>query len=245
MLPMTGSKHLQQTKLRVVVYEDNKMEQIGIRTELDAQPDMEIVGITADLAELLHLIDDSEPHVAILDLKIYDNKKGGFEALKGIKQRYTNTKCLIFTNYEELANQILAIDAGAEGFARKAPRPGQQPDLPELVRMLASGGRYYVSDLILEMRKYLDFTQMESNKKQDTKDNNPLTAQEQKVLSFVGNRLPDAEIGRQLTISENTVTAHFKNIFDKLGVRDRFVAYQMALVAGWLENSIPENNSRK
>ena len=245
MAPMTGSKNLQQTKTRVVVYEDNKMEQIGIRTELESQPDMEIIGITADLGELLHLIGESEPHVAILDLKIYDNKKGGFEALKGIKQRCANTKCLIFTNYEDLPNLILAMDAGAEGFARKAPRPGQQPDLPELVRMLAAGGRYYVSDLILEMRKYLDFTQMEPNKRQDAKDKNPLTAQEQKVLSFVGNRLPDSEIGRQLTISENTVTAHFKNIFDKLGVRDRFVAYQMALVAGWLENSVPDNNSRK
>ena len=245
MVPLTSSKHLQQNKIRVVVFEDNKMEQIGIRTELDAQPDLEIVGMTADIKELLHLIGNSQPDVAIIDLKIYDNKKGGFEALKGIKQTYANTKCLIFTNYDELANLILAIDAGAEGFARKVCRPGQQPDLPELGRMLASGGHYYVSDLILEMRKYLDFTQMETDRKRVPKDKNPLTAQEQKVLSFIGNRLSDSEIGKQLTISENTVTAHFKNIFDKLGVRDRFVAYQMALVAGWLENSISENNSRK
>jgi len=242
---MNSSERQPQNTIRVVIFEDNKMEQIGIRTELDAQPDMEIVGMTSDLGELLELVGGVEVDVAILDLKIYDNEKGGLEALRGIKQMTANTKCLIFTNYDELPNLILSIDAGAEGFARKVCRPGQQPDLPELVRMLASGGHYYVSDLILEMRKYLDFSQIETNKKRVTREKNPLTSQEQKVLSFVGNRLPDSEIGKQLTISENTVTAHFKNIFDKLGVRDRFVAYQMALVEGWLENSTSENNSKK
>src|SRR5215208_6406736 len=197
MVPMNSSKRQPQNTLRVVIFEDNKMEQIGMKTELDAQADMEIVGMTADIDELLHLVGSSDVDVAILDLKIYDNEKGGLEALRGIKQTTAATKCLIFTNYDELTNLILAIDAGAEGFARKVCRPGQQPDLPELVRMLASGGHYYVSDLILEMRKYLDFSQIESNKKRVIREKNPLTTQEQKVLSFVGNRHPDSEMGKQ------------------------------------------------
>lgn len=225
----------------VVAFEHDKVFIKGLQSELNNESDIKLTLATADRHKLLNSITNHKPHIAIIDLNIYGDEKAGLNIIKEIKKIAWDVRCLVLTSYPTVENFVLAFDRGVEGFAQKGHRPGTQPELPELIRMLYAGGRYYDPKLMDDMRKIIDVAKLNIQENTEKHKENPLTLREQEILILVGKQLSDFQIAQELIISENTVKAHLSNAYGKLDIHERLRAYQYALLNGWLASTDGEN----
>jgi len=218
---------------KVVILEDGKYHRMGMTIELEASPDIEVVGSSAQPNEIIEWVKQYKPDVAFIDLRIYGDINVGASTIREIKSLRPETRCIVLTAFPDLPNFLAAFDAGAEGFIRKAALPDQQPLLPELVRIVTAGGRYYDSEIVSQMRQCLDPTRLP----QFHHAENPLTPREREVLLELALNKSNADIAESLVISEHTVKAHISSIMSKLNVRDRREAALVAAAQGWLDSA--------
>lgn len=225
---------------KVVILEDGKYHRMGMTTELATSPDIEVVGASAQPDEIIEFVKKYQPDVAFIDLRIYGDMNAGASTIREIKALQPDVKCIVLTAFVDLSNFLAAFDAGAEGFIRKDALPDQQPLLPELVRIVTAGGRYYDPGIVSQMRQFLDPTRLPPQQFPVGNMENPLTNREREVLRELAKNKSNAEIADRLVISEHTVKAHISSIMTKLNVRDRREATLLAVAQGWLSfNDVP------
>jgi DNA-binding NarL/FixJ family response regulator len=203
-------------RIRVLVVDDHPVVRQGLRTFLDLQDDLEVVGESAGGESC---VDDAErlrPDVILLDLRMPG--ADGVTALHGLRETGNPAKVLVITSFTEPSAVLPAVRAGASGYVYKDVDPpalaaairsvhaGHVLLHPDVARLLASGGtRPAGADL---------------------------TAREQQVLVEVARGRSNREIARALSLSEKTVKTHVSAILGKLGVQDRTQAALHAVRSG-------------
>ncbi|MEY9933294.1 DNA-binding NarL/FixJ family response regulator [Catenulispora sp. GP43] len=204
--------------LRVLIVDDHPVVRAGLTGMLAAEPDLEVVAEAADGAEAVRLALELAPDVVLMDLRMAG--VDGVEATARLAAAAPAVKVLILTTYDTDADIVRAVEAGATGYLLKdTPRA----DLAEAVRLAARGETVLApavaAKLVSRMR---------------TPAAPPLTPREREVLALVARGLANAEIGRELFISEATVKTHLVRVFGKLGVDDRTAAVTKAMAQGLL-----------
>jgi DNA-binding NarL/FixJ family response regulator len=199
--------------IRVVIADDHAVVRQGLRTFLDLQDDIEVVGEAADGAEAVELAERLEPDVALVDLVMPG--VDGLEALRSLRERSPRTRAIVLSSFIDDEKLFPAIRAGAAGYLLKDVQP---QELVAAIRTVHEGGALLhpkvASRLLEEM----------------TTD--PLTPREREVLALIGRGMANKVIARELGLSEKTVKAHVSNILAKLGVTDRTQAALYAVRAG-------------
>ena len=206
--------------VRVVLIDDHDLLRRGIKTMLETESDVEVVGEASDGSGAAKLVEDTAPDVVLIDV-IMPNTDG-IEATRAIKDAHPNVAVVVLTGHDEQRFVFDAVKAGASGYLLKTA------ELDEVVDTVRAAGRGEVK-LGPELASQV-LTEFEGYLQNDTKEVfQALTPREREILKLMSDGLPNKAIASRLSISERTVTTHVANIYSKLHVNNRVSAIQEAM----------------
>lgn len=201
--------------IRVLIVDDHPVVRQGLRTFLDVQDGIEVVGEAADAVSCVAAAGELRPDVILLDLRMPGG--GGVDALRQLQAAHNPARVLVITSFTEPTTVLPAVLAGAAGYVYKDVDP---PALAVAIRSVHAGHVLLHPDVasLLAQRQPHSATQ--------------LTAREQQVLAELASGRSNREIARALRCSEKTVKTHVSAILGKLGLADRTQAAVYAVRAG-------------
>jgi DNA-binding NarL/FixJ family response regulator len=203
-------------RIRVLVVDDHQVVRQGLRTFLDLQPDIEVVGEAADGAECVAIADTLVPDVVLLDLRMPGTD--GVDALRSLADHGNPARVLVVTSYTEPAAVLPAVRAGAAGYVYKDVDPNA---LAAAIRAVHAG----------HVLLHPDVARLLAAGEPDP-DGVHLTSRERQVLVELAHGRSNREIARSLAVAEKTVKTHVSAVLAKLGVQDRTQAALYAVRAG-------------
>jgi len=209
-------------KIKVLLVDDHAIVRQGLRTFLELQDDIEVVGEAQNGLEAVELTRQREPDVVLMDLVMPE--MDGIEATRQVCALRPSTKVIALTSFAGDDNVFPAIKAGAAGYQLKDVSP---PALVEAIRAAHRGETL----LHPEIAKKL-MAEVATREEKTEPDPDELTQRELDVLRLIAQGLSNQEIAQALTISEKTVKTHVSNILSKLRVDDRTQAAIYALKKG-------------
>jgi DNA-binding NarL/FixJ family response regulator len=212
---MVMSSQTPTTPIRVLIVDDHAVVREGITALLGRQTDMVAVGEASDGPEAVARFSELAPDVTLMDMQM--DEMDGVEAIEQIRRLSPRAKILVLTTYPGDARVVRAMRAGAAGYLLKNCI---RKELLDAIRLVHAGRRALSPDIAFELAEHaLD---------------EPLTERELTVLHLVADGHPNKQIASQLSLSTDTIKAHLKNIFAKLGVNDRTEAVTVAARRGFL-----------
>lgn len=199
-------------KIRILLADDHTILREGIRSLLDDEPDMEVVGEAEDGMQAIKLANQLEPDVVIMDIAM--PLLNGLEATRQIRRNHPQTKVLILTMHEneEYIRQVLA--SGAMGYILK---DAAARELLDAIRAVHRGEAILspaITRLVIE--DYLRWGEL-----QPQNDITNLSPRERQVLQLIAEGYTNKQIAEILSISIKTVQAHRASIMSKLDLHDR------------------------
>lgn len=200
------------TTIRVLVVDDHQMVRVGLRTLLERNPDICVVGEAADGQSAISAVAEYRPDVVLMDLSmpILD----GVAATAQLRTSNPDVVVLALTTFADRDHVVAAIDAGALGYLLKDCQPDE---LTAAVRAAARG------EAPLDPRAALALVR--ARQSGPTPDPlAPLRPREREVLALVAQGMSNRLVARKLGISEKTVKTHLTAVFAAIGVTDRLAA---------------------
>lgn len=199
--------------IRILLVDDHPMLREGVASILEDQPDMVVVGEAGDGAEAVERFRELRPDVTLMDLQMPG--MNGVEAIAAIRAEFPDARFLVLTTYAGDVQAVRALKAGATGYLLKS---SLRTEMLDAIHSVHRGRRHLHGDVAAEIAMHvLD---------------EPLSGREIDVLRLVASGRANKEIARELTLSEETVKGHLKNIFTKLHVTDRTQAVTVAARRG-------------
>jgi len=222
--------------IRVLIVDDDALVRAGLAMMLGSAPDLEVVGEAEDGTQVVAAVQANRPDVVLMDIRMPE--LDGLEATRRILAADPDARVLVLTTFDLDEYVYEALRAGASGFVLKDDPPEQ---LLEAVRTVASG-EALLSPAITK-RVIREFTRMA--RPSPPKELDDLSARERDVLRLIALGLSNAQIGRELFISETTVKTHVTHILSKLGLRDRVQVVVLAYQTGIVDaDGLPAGGSR-
>jgi DNA-binding NarL/FixJ family response regulator len=202
--------------IRVLVVDDHPIMRSGLRGEIDAQPDMQVVAEASDGNEAIGLFRLHRPDVTLMDVRM--PSLGGIEAIEILRKEFPNARFVILTTAAGDIIALRAFKAGAVGYLLKNQL---RTELIDTIRIVHSGRRRIPPDIAREMAEHAA--------------DDSLSQRELDVLRAVSQGQANKIIASELGISENTVKNHVKSILSKLDASDRTDAAIIAIRRGYIE----------
>ncbi len=202
--------------IRVLSVDDHPLLREGIAALVSHQADMELVAEAANGREAVELYREHHPDITLMDLQMPE--MGGIEAMGAIRGEFPEARIIVLTTYVGDVQVVRALKAGARGYLLKGLL---RKELLETIRAVHAGQRRMPPEIAAEIAAH-------------AVDDN-LTAREIDVLRLVAGGNANKEIAAQLSITEETVKGHVKNILAKLCANDRTHAVTIALKRGIIE----------
>lgn len=214
--------------IRVLVADDQSLVRAGFRMLLADEEDVEVVAEAANGLEAVEKAARFEPTVVLMDIRMPE--LDGLEATRRIIAADPAARVLILTTFDLDEYVYEALRAGASGFVLKDDPPEQ---LLAAIRTVAAGDA--LLSPAVTRRVIGEFTRMPRASSPEGLEK--LSERELEVFRLIARGLSNAEIGRELFISETTVKTHVTHILSKLDLRDRVQAVVLAYQAGLVEPS--------
>lgn len=196
-------------RITVLIVDDHAVVRQGLRSFLEVQPDVEVVGEAADGAEAVRKVAELVPDVVLMDLVLPGTD--GIAATREIRRASPSTRVLVLTSFAEDEKVFPAIKAGAQGYLLKDVLP---EELARAIRTVQRGESLLHPEVA---RKLVQ----EFARPRDAPEVEDLTEREVDVLKLIARGLSNREIAAELVISERTVKTHVSNILQKLHLADR------------------------
>ena len=205
--------------IRTLVVDDQSMVRAGLRMLLTVEPDIEVVAEAADGYEAVAQAARHHPDVVLMDIRM--PRLDGLEATRRILAADESAKVLMLTTFNLDEYVYEALHVGASGFVLKDEPPEQ---LIAAVRTIAAGDALLSPSVTRKVIAH--FAPRHRQPPPPTLES--LTSRELEVLRLIAEGLSNAEIGRELFISDATVKTHVTRVLQKLDVRDRAQAIVLA-----------------
>lgn len=214
---------LTSAPIRVLLADDQRLVRTGLRMILDGYDGIEVVGEAADGAEAVTLCGQLRPDVVLMDVRMPGTD--GIEATRLLNATEPAPRVLVLTTFDLDDVVYDALRAGASGFLLKdAP----EDTLVSAIRVVHDGGSLFAPSVT---RRLIErFAARPAHSARPAPE--ALTEREAEVLLLVARGLTNAEIGRELYVTENTVKTHVARVLMKLGLRDRVQAVVYAYERG-------------
>jgi two-component system response regulator DesR len=200
--------------IRLVIADDQALVRGALGALLDLEIDLEVVGLAADGAQALRLVDELAPDVCLMDIQMPG--LDGVEATRALRAANPGTRVLIVTTFARPGYLRSALDAGASGFIVK-DSPAEK--LADAVRRVHLGMR--VLDPALAEASLFEGA-------------NPLSERERQVLRLAADGRSAAAIAADVFLSAGTVRNHLSAAIGKTGAGNRAQAVRIALDKGWI-----------
>lgn len=217
---MQTTTPIENSVIRLVLVEDYKLVRIGLRSVLNEDPRIEVVGEAETGEQGVELIKQLKPDLVILDLGLPGID--GIEVTKIIKNLDENIKIVILTSHEVEDEVLAALSAGANAYCLKEITSNR---LIEVVKSVFEGAAWLdpaIAGMALEM-----FSSSSMKSRQGTagaRADLQLTERENQVLTLLVEGKSNSEIADSLSVSVHTAKAHVCSILQKLSVHDRVQA---------------------
>jgi DNA-binding NarL/FixJ family response regulator len=211
--------------LSVLIVDDQALVRAGFRMILDAEEDIEVAGEAADGAEAVAEAQRLHPDVILMDVRM--PQVDGIEATRRLLADGLDTKVVMLTTFDMDEYVYDALRAGASGFLLKDVPPEQ---LVAGIRAVAQGDALLAPSVT--RRVIEEFVRRPPSTRSVPPEMEELTPRELEVLKLVARGLSNAEIAKELFVSETTVKTHVAHMLTKLGVRDRVQAVVLAYECG-------------
>jgi DNA-binding NarL/FixJ family response regulator len=203
--------------LKVLIADDHPLVLAGLRRALEQTESIEVVGEAHTLSELMSLIERRRPELVLMDLRMPGVQ--GTEHIEHVRSKWPDTRVVILSASEDRPSIDAALNAGASAFVVKTVRPS---DVAAVLRQVATGAVFHAPSTPAPR----------DSATVDGAGSPELTGRERVILGAAARGLTNAEISRELFISEHTVKFHLTNLYRKLGVSNRAGAVGYALKHG-------------
>jgi DNA-binding NarL/FixJ family response regulator len=202
-------------KIRILCVDDHPIVREGLASILSLQPDMELICAAESGAQALELFREMHPDITLVDLRLPD--MSGHELTRQMLSHLPGARIIVLTSFEGDVDIERALAAGARGYVVKGI---VREELLGAIRAVHAGRKHIPGPLAEKIAEHLG--------------SEKLSERELQVLQEMAAGKRNKEIGAALSIAEDTVKMHVKNILEKLQVNDRTEAVTVALRRGIL-----------
>lgn len=202
--------------IRIVLADDHPLFRQGISALLADQPDMELVAEAATGLEAIEQFRAHHPDVTLMDLQMPE--MNGIDAMIAIRSEFSEARFIVLTTYTGDVQIVRALRAGARAYLLKSLL---RRELLDTIRAVHAGQKRIPPEIAAEMAQHA----MDDD----------LTPREVDVLRLIAAGNANSQVATQLSITEETVKAHVKNILSKLNANGRTHAVTIAIKRGIIE----------
>jgi DNA-binding NarL/FixJ family response regulator len=196
--------------------DDHPLLREGIAALVASQSDMKVVGEASNGIEALEMFRKHRPDVTLMDLVMPGMK--GVDAIIAIRAEFPEARIVVLTTYTGDVQILRALKAGARGYLLKGLL---RKELLETIRTVHGGGKRIPPEVAAQLAEHAG--------------DEALSAREIEVLRLIAGGNANKQIADQLSITEETVKGHVKNILAKLSANDRTHAVTIGLKRGIIE----------
>ena len=213
--------------IRVLIVDDHAVVREGLRTFLELQDGIEVVGEGADGIEAEQQAIAVAPDVILMDLVM--PRRDGVSAMRALRERSPRSRVIVLTSFLDDERLLPAIEAGAAGYLLKDVEPAE---LARAVRVAHSGQAVIDPTVAGRLLRALSAPRGAVT---SANVGEQLTRREREVLALIATGHSNKRIARELEIAEKTVKTHVGHVLAKLGVTDRTQAALLAVQRGLVE----------
>jgi DNA-binding NarL/FixJ family response regulator len=206
-------------KLTVLLADDHKLVRLGFRRLLEDDPEIEVVAEAGNGLEAIHLAQEHQPRVAVLDMSMPE--LDGIQATREIRKRSPGTAVLILSMYSQDSYVRNAMEAGASGYLLK---DAIEVDLTDAVKTIAAGGSF--------LGPGLNYTPGETPPAGEDEPYEQLTQRERQILQMIAQGNSNKQIASLLNLSVNTVSVHRANLMEKMKLHKTADLVRFAIAKG-------------
>ncbi|MCK9927951.1 response regulator transcription factor [Frankia sp. Mgl5] len=202
-------------RLRVILVDDHEIVRQGVRTMLEAHPDIVVVAEATSASTAVEVVRDHRPDVVVMDIRLDDSS--GIEATRTVRTRFPDVRVLMLTSFPDEQALISSIQAGASGYVLKQIR---RDELVSAVRSVGDGQHVVdktVTGVLLEQIRLGAAREPSGADERLSR----LSAQERRILALVAAGRTNREIGLHLNLAEKTARNYVSVILQKLGLSRR------------------------
>jgi len=203
-------------QIRILSVEDHPVFRQGLATVIETELDMVLVGQAANGVEAIAEFRRHRPDITLMDLRLPG--ANGTDILIAIRGEFPDARIIMLSSSDSDGEIQRALRSGASGYVLKSM---PQDKLLAVIRSVHAGKRNVPAEVAALLAEHLG--------------EEDLSPRELQVLQLIRDGCKNKQIADQLSISENTVNFHIKNIVDKLGANDRTHAVTIALRRGLLQ----------
>jgi DNA-binding NarL/FixJ family response regulator len=202
--------------ITILVVDDHPVLREGLGTMIASQGDMALVAEAGSGTDAIEMFMQHRPDITLMDLRLGD--MNGIDAIRAIRETHPAARIIVLTTYLGDVQALRALKAGAMGYLLKATL---RRDLLDTIRAVHAGERKVPPEVAAELAQH--------------SMDDPLTEREIEVLKHIAAGCSNKVVADRLSISEDTVKGHVRNILSKLGATDRTHAVTIGLRRGFLE----------
>lgn len=201
--------------IRVVLADDHVFVRDGIKSLLENEANIEVVGEAIDGADALEVVADSKPDLLIVDIRMPNLT--GIEVVEKLRSDHNEVKIIMLSMHESEEYVLKSIKAGADGYLLKG---SSKEEFLKALHTVAAGGKYFSGDISSILIGQLTNTSASLEPKQNLGEEMMITKREKEILTLLLSGKGNKEIAEALDISKRTAEVHRFNLMKKLKVKN-------------------------
>jgi two-component system nitrate/nitrite response regulator NarL len=201
--------------IRVVLTDDHVFVRDGIKSLLENEANITVVGEATDGLEALALIDEVQPDLLILDIRMPNLT--GIEVVEQLRAKNNFVKIIMLSMHESEEYVLKSIQAGADGYLLKG---SSKEEFLKAVHTVSGGGKYFSGDISSILIGQLTNSSLSTEPKQTLGEEQVITKREKEILKLLLSGKGNKEIAEALDISKRTAEVHRFNLMKKLKVKN-------------------------
>jgi DNA-binding NarL/FixJ family response regulator len=205
---------------RVFLVDDHPVVLAGVKTMVEGQRDLKVVGVAGDAESALQGIGETDPHIAVVDVSLPGTN--GVALIDRLRKDFPQVAALALTVHEDSAYVHQLLNAGARGFILKR---SAAEELIHAIRSVLAGGIYI--DPVMAAKVL-------SVPKPQATSAEALSEREIAVVKLVAKGYSNKEVSAQLSLSVKTIETYRARAAEKLGLRTRAALVRYATLEGWM-----------